>query len=158
MFRKIRQRNGSSVLEYSMVIAVVLLALLAFHRYIYRAMAGKWKEAGDTFGYGKQYDPEKTTDCGFSPISNVWYEMNCADSCESQFDMWFCAGARRRECWNAYFHISGFNVTVDPQLVPCITGTQEYCEEMREKCRTCTCITDTCGEGACSGSLNCYGC
>ena len=53
-------KKAMSIVEYSMLIAVVVAALLGMQIYLKRAICGKWKEAGDVFGYGRQYDPEAT--------------------------------------------------------------------------------------------------
>lgn len=43
-----------SVVEYSLLIAIVIAGLLAMQVYVKRAVSGRWKEAGDVFGFGRQ--------------------------------------------------------------------------------------------------------
>lgn len=43
-----------SVVEYSLLVAIVIAALLAMQVYVKRAVSGRWKEAGDVFGFGRQ--------------------------------------------------------------------------------------------------------
>jgi Flp pilus assembly pilin Flp len=48
--------RAASTIEYAMVIAVVIAALLGIQVYVKRAVCGRWRQAADTFGYGRQYD------------------------------------------------------------------------------------------------------
>ena len=52
--------RGFLSLEYAFLIAVVVVALIALSVYLRRALCGKWRDAGDTFGYGRQYDQGAT--------------------------------------------------------------------------------------------------
>jgi Flp pilus assembly pilin Flp len=47
--------KGVSVLEYTILIAVILAAMLAMSIYLKRAITGKWKDSADAIGYGRQY-------------------------------------------------------------------------------------------------------
>ncbi|MDD4938670.1 MAG: hypothetical protein PHE18_07895 [Candidatus Omnitrophica bacterium] len=54
--KSIRKYNkATSVIEYSLMIAIAVGALLAMSIYIKRAICGRWRQVGDTFGYGRQY-------------------------------------------------------------------------------------------------------
>jgi Flp pilus assembly pilin Flp len=57
----LRGKHGLSVFEYSILIAVLALALLAMQNYLRRAISQKWRDAGDSFGVGRQYEPGVTT-------------------------------------------------------------------------------------------------
>jgi Flp pilus assembly pilin Flp len=48
--------RAASVIEYALVVAVVIAALLGIQVYVKRAVCGRWRQAADTFGYGRQYD------------------------------------------------------------------------------------------------------
>jgi len=50
------RKKGMSVVEYSLLIAIVIGGLLAMQIFIKRAVSGHWKEAGDVFGFGRQTD------------------------------------------------------------------------------------------------------
>lgn len=50
-------RRGGFSLEYAALIAVVLATLIGMSVYMMRALSGRWRGVGDTFGYGKQYQP-----------------------------------------------------------------------------------------------------
>ena len=52
-----RSRGGQTTLEYAAMVAIVAGALLAMSFYIKRALSGRWRAVGDTFGYGRQYEP-----------------------------------------------------------------------------------------------------
>lgn len=63
--------KGISVIEYSLVVAVVAVALWGMRVYVKRAVAGRWRQAADTFGYGRQYDT-KTDPKYTGPQLNLW--------------------------------------------------------------------------------------
>lgn len=48
-------RRAFSTIEYAVLIAIVAAALIAACVYMKRALSGKWREAADTFGHGRQY-------------------------------------------------------------------------------------------------------
>ncbi|MBI4355536.1 MAG: hypothetical protein HY597_03680 [Candidatus Omnitrophica bacterium] len=55
-----RQAGGQSTIEYAVLIAVVVAALLLMQRYVKGAIAQRWRSAGDVFGFGQQYEPGVT--------------------------------------------------------------------------------------------------
>lgn len=55
--------KGMSILEYGLVFAVVVAALVGMQIYLKRAISGRWRQAADTFGYGRQYT---------APTINLW--------------------------------------------------------------------------------------
>ena len=52
--------RASFSIEYAVLIAIVVAALLGMSVYTKRALMGRWREAGDTFGSGRQYEPGVT--------------------------------------------------------------------------------------------------
>lgn len=54
----LRRIKGQSVLEYAMIIAVVVGALLAIQIYMKRGLQGRLRESSDQIG--EQFDAEKT--------------------------------------------------------------------------------------------------
>ena len=58
--RRLAER-GQSVIEYAVLIAVAVAALVGMSVYTKRALMGKWRTVGDTFGSGRQYEPGVTT-------------------------------------------------------------------------------------------------
>ena len=54
-------QSGQGVVEYAVLMAVLVAALIGMTSYIQRSLAGRWREVGDTFGYGRQYEPGVTT-------------------------------------------------------------------------------------------------
>jgi len=50
------RKKGTSILEYSLLVAIVIAALLAMQIYVKRAVSGRWREAGDVFGFGRQFE------------------------------------------------------------------------------------------------------
>ena len=49
-------RRGGFSIEYAVLIAVVSAAVLGMSVYVQRALAGRWRSVGDTFGQGRQYE------------------------------------------------------------------------------------------------------
>lgn len=49
-----------SILEYALLLAVAVTAFLGMQLYLKRAVLGHWKQSIDIFGFGRQYDAEKT--------------------------------------------------------------------------------------------------
>lgn len=54
--QKIRNK-GMLSLEYAVFIVILIAALIGMSLYIRRAICAKFRESGDTFGYGRQYQP-----------------------------------------------------------------------------------------------------
>ena len=52
--------RGQAAVEYAVLVAIVVAALVAMAVYTKRALSGKWRGVGDTFGYGRQYEPGVT--------------------------------------------------------------------------------------------------
>lgn len=69
-------QKGTSIIEYSLLIAIVVAALIGMQIYLKRAVCGNWKQAGDIFGFGRQYksrDPVsvKNTQVSNNPINTT---------------------------------------------------------------------------------------
>lgn len=79
-----RRKNGQATLEGIMVVVFVLTALFIFQKYILRAFSGRWRQTGETFSYGRQFDPEKTIECRFYENADrsiqIWYEAGCFET------------------------------------------------------------------------------
>ncbi|VAX38284.1 hypothetical protein MNBD_UNCLBAC01-1585 [hydrothermal vent metagenome] len=84
MLHRRNQKEGQSLIEYSMLIVFILTAFLVFQKYIARGIYGRWKAAGDGMGYGRLYDPKKTLECIYYASGNIWYDRKCYDqqSCD----------------------------------------------------------------------------
>ncbi len=48
-------RRSFLSIEYAVMIAIIIAALIGISIYIKRGLSGKWREVGDTFGFGRQY-------------------------------------------------------------------------------------------------------
>lgn len=55
-----RRQRGFLALEQALLIAAVAAALIAMSVYIKRAISGKYRDVGDSFGLGRQYEPGVT--------------------------------------------------------------------------------------------------
>jgi len=51
----LRRKKGQSTLEYALIVAVVVIALIAIVNYMGRSMKGRLKDSSDKIG--KQFDP-----------------------------------------------------------------------------------------------------
>ncbi len=64
-------RRGSSVIEYAVVIAIVISALLGMQLIVKAHLSGAWRETVDQFGHGHQYEDDATSAPGYSASSTV---------------------------------------------------------------------------------------
>ena len=51
-----RKNNAKFAIEYAVLMAVAMAGLVGMAVYVKGGIAGRWREAGDVFGHGKQYD------------------------------------------------------------------------------------------------------
>lgn len=58
---------GSLAIEYAAFLAVLAAALVGMAVYSMRALSGRWRDVGDAFGYGRQYEPGVTVCTGHCP-------------------------------------------------------------------------------------------
>ncbi|MFH1691000.1 MAG: hypothetical protein ABIC68_00300 [Candidatus Omnitrophota bacterium] len=56
--RTIARRNGVTILEYALLLVVLVAVLMSMQIFLRRAISYKWREAGDSLGFGRQYAPE----------------------------------------------------------------------------------------------------
>ncbi len=63
MITKIKKIDGASTIEYIVLIVIVLAGLYAMKDTISRGIFAKFKQSGDSFGFGRQYDAKRTTVC-----------------------------------------------------------------------------------------------
>ena len=54
------KNRGSLAIEYAALIAIVAAVLLVMSAYLKGALCGRYRESADTFGHGRQYDPQNT--------------------------------------------------------------------------------------------------
>ena len=52
--------KGFAAIEYIIMILVILAALIGMADFIRRSLSGKYRETGNAFGYGRQYQPGVT--------------------------------------------------------------------------------------------------
>lgn len=53
---KNKSLKAMSVVEYSLLVVVIVVALLGIQIYLKRAICARWGQAADTFGFGRQYN------------------------------------------------------------------------------------------------------
>ena len=80
----LKQKKASSIMEFVMVFLVVMGAMLIFQNAFGRAIAGRWRSVGDSFGFGRQYSAKRTMECAVAVdpdgTNDQWYSVPCADS------------------------------------------------------------------------------
>ena len=76
--RNILRKKGVSTVEYVLLILFFLGAFFVFQKYIFGALAGRWRTVGDSFGFGRQYHPVNTLECAYDQqYYNAWYDLFC---------------------------------------------------------------------------------
>lgn len=58
----IQSRRGSLMIEHAALIVIMVAALVGMAVYLKRAICGKYRETGDVFGQGRQFEPGVTVD------------------------------------------------------------------------------------------------
>jgi len=53
----LRKKRAIFTIEYVILIALIVAALLAMQFYVRRAICGRFRSTGDGFGGGRQYEP-----------------------------------------------------------------------------------------------------
>ncbi len=76
--------KGASTLEYATMIVVLIAVMLIMQKYVWQAISGRWRAAGDSFGFGRQYLPSRTKEYAVfmvspDPSKDFWYDTNCAE-------------------------------------------------------------------------------
>ncbi len=56
-YNKFRGKIGMSAVEYSVVIAIVVAALIVMQFYFKRSLSSRWKDTADVFSFGRTYQP-----------------------------------------------------------------------------------------------------
>ena len=51
------RRDGMLAVEFAALVVFVAAALAVMAFYVKRGLSGRWRSVGDTFGYGRQYQP-----------------------------------------------------------------------------------------------------
>ncbi|MCA9405911.1 MAG: hypothetical protein KC684_05195 [Candidatus Omnitrophica bacterium] len=80
----LKNKKAQSTLEYILVLTFIITAFMVFQKYMLRSIAGRWKTTGDSMGYERQYDPNKTLECAFfyNFDINQWYDYKqCDQTC-----------------------------------------------------------------------------
>jgi hypothetical protein len=73
-------KKGFSVVEYVVLFVIIISAFLVMRTHMQRGIYSMWGQAGQSFAYGRQYDPQKTIECAFDEQSKLWYDHNCYQS------------------------------------------------------------------------------
>jgi hypothetical protein len=73
-------KRAFSVVEYTVLFIIIVGGFLIMRNYIQRGIFGQWGKSGQSYAFGRQFDPQKTIDCDFDDQSNLWYDHNCVES------------------------------------------------------------------------------
>lgn len=144
--RSCRHDPGVSTIEYIILFVMFLSAILVMHKQVGRSFFGRWKDLGDTFGYGEQYDVNATVECGryvprvFNVVTqqnvwgpDIWYEQKCFECClytNSQ------TGNYQQSC-QGFFPSSGLAACRNSTLYPTSYGKSGCCAQ---GCQSANCI------------------
>lgn len=96
--------KGVAIVEYIVVILVIIAAMLAFRGYVQRAYQGSIARSGETFAYGRQFDPKDTIACAFDDKQNIWYAQACYNhnyakaNCRISADPGACRNTAIKDC------------------------------------------------------------
>ena len=105
--------KAASIIEYTVLIVMFVTAIFFMYKQIGRSIFGRWRDLGDSFGQGEQYDPDKTLECGrYVPRvlhqgtwkwgTEMWYAQNCYQCCMSTYEStcpgFTSAGGTLNEC------------------------------------------------------------
>ena len=71
------QQRAFAFMEYLVMIIVIITALMAFRFYVQRGYQGQMARAGETFAFGRQYNPKDTFVCMYDNKKNVWFSEAC---------------------------------------------------------------------------------
>jgi len=80
--QRLAATKGRALMEYVVLIIIILTALYWMKGPIARAFYGRWKATGDSFAFGRQYDPKGTMACTRYKLSDqtwVWADERCFD-------------------------------------------------------------------------------
>ena len=69
-----------STMEYLFFMTLILFAILGLQKYMAHGIYGMWKRTGDSFGFGRQSDPNTTIECAYDAALNKWYDVFCLES------------------------------------------------------------------------------
>ena len=62
------RKAGFTTMEYAILVTALIVALLAAHTYLRRAVSSKWREAADGFSDGRQYKTEGSGQTVITPF------------------------------------------------------------------------------------------
>ncbi|HTZ11011.1 MAG TPA: hypothetical protein VMD04_01340, partial [Candidatus Margulisiibacteriota bacterium] len=148
--------KGYLSLEYAFLIAVVVAALLGTSVYLKRAVSGRWRDLGETFGYGRQFEPGLTTETktfvttpvdqkpptnGKAYLETLWtcFSGSVVDRTpmpsvtDAQYYAGACTGACNQQCG------SGYTCTSDCMnycAAVCALLPSAYLQPCRQTCGT----------------------
>jgi hypothetical protein len=74
---KFLNTKAVSIIEYLVLFIIVIMGFLVMKTYIQRGLYGNAAKTGQSFAFGRQFDPQKTIECGFDETTNLWYDYNC---------------------------------------------------------------------------------
>ncbi len=74
MNKQVNQRKAFAVIEYLVMVAIIVLTFITFRFYVQHGYQGQMARTGESFAFGRQYDPEDTIVCAYD---GFWYSEAC---------------------------------------------------------------------------------
>lgn len=81
---KILDKKAFAVIEYVVLFVIIILAIVVMKNYVQNGIFSLWGQSGQSFAFGRQYDPQRTIECSFDQQSGLWYDENCFQSLSNQ--------------------------------------------------------------------------
>ena len=80
MFKRRPHIKGIAIIEYLFLVLIIIATLIVMKHFITSSFGGHWKASGDSFGFGRRYDPVRTGECLYTQVRanfGYWYDANC---------------------------------------------------------------------------------
>ena len=118
--------NGKFVIEYAVLMAVAMAGLVSMAVYVKGGIAGRWREAGDMFGHGKQYEPgQGSFDCRAERV------YTCGTPCTL-----ICSAQPSPICQPICYYTIGFGLSNASMAAACAAAVADANSRGTPACRT----------------------
>lgn len=108
-----RKNKAVSTIEYLGLVILIVAAFMLMRKYILQGIVGRWKNVGDSFGYGMLYDSDYTEECAlysYPQDQNLeyWYNVADYDACLNRpIDKAIYYTLELNQCkWNCFLKIT----------------------------------------------------
>jgi Flp pilus assembly pilin Flp len=71
-------KKAAAIIEYVVMVTLIMFAMIIMHKYIDRALGGRWKVTADSFDHGRGYDENRTVVCDYDyAFTQTWFDPLC---------------------------------------------------------------------------------